>query len=105
MLWVWPPDPATDRPWRKFQHLYYIAAFAFLHVVWRVDSAVVVYKRKLWVEASINPPALKPFSCCPSQGSPFNRTSTRALPVLLPWLSLSQPAPHFRTAPLANCSF
>ena len=50
ILFLWAPDPARDKRWRALQPLYYLLAFSLLHVVWRVDSAVVAVKRRLWKE-------------------------------------------------------
>ena len=47
VLFLWSPDPSRDKPWRPFQPLYYLAAFAMLHVIWRVDSLAVSLKRRL----------------------------------------------------------
>ena len=51
VLFLWAPDPARDKPWRWAQPAYFALAFSLLHVVWRVDSAVVALKRRKWDEA------------------------------------------------------
>mmetsp|Transcript_1434 Transcript_1434/g.2414 ORF Transcript_1434/g.2414 Transcript_1434/m.2414 type:complete len:513 (+) Transcript_1434:36-1574(+) len=50
VLFIWPPSPENDRPWRKFQHLYLPFAYSLLFVVWRIDSVKVAWKRRLWPE-------------------------------------------------------
>jgi len=45
LLWLWAPDPSRDKLWRRWQNIYCGALFSLLHVVWRVDSAVVAYRR------------------------------------------------------------
>lgn len=69
VLFVWPPSPENEKPWRKFQHLYLPFAYSLLFVVWRIDSVKVAWKRKLspellglavhyaWVAALIPIPA------------------------------------------------
>jgi len=46
-LFVWPPTPENDKPWRKFQHLYLPLAYSLLFVVWRIDSLKVAWSRKI----------------------------------------------------------
>lgn len=51
VLYLWAPDPANDKPWRPWQPVYYLAAFAMLHIIWRVDSLLVAAKRgPKWAE-------------------------------------------------------
>lgn len=50
LLWLWSPDPSRDRGWRPFQHIYVGALFSLLHVVWRIDSLRVAWKRRIWRE-------------------------------------------------------
>jgi fatty acid desaturase len=50
VLFLWAPDPSRDKPWRWAQPAYFALAFSLLHVVWRVDSAVVAMKRRRWEE-------------------------------------------------------
>ena len=41
VLFIWPPSPANDKPWRKYQHMYLPFAYSLLFVLWRVDSVKV----------------------------------------------------------------
>ena len=45
VLFIWPPSPANDKPWRKFQHFYLPFAYSLLFVLWRVDSVKVAWGR------------------------------------------------------------
>jgi fatty acid desaturase len=51
VLFLWAPDPARDKPWRWAQPAYFALAFSLLHIVWRLDSAVVALKRRKLEEA------------------------------------------------------
>ena len=43
VLFIWAPNPKNDKPWRKFQHIYFCFAFCLLFVVWKVDSVKTVW--------------------------------------------------------------
>ena len=45
VLFIWPPSPENDKPWRRYQHLYLPFAYSLLFVIWRVDSIKVAWSR------------------------------------------------------------
>jgi fatty acid desaturase len=51
-IWLWAPDSARDRPWRRFQHLFFPLAFSLTFAIWRIDSVKTVIREKLWVEGA-----------------------------------------------------
>lgn len=51
-LWLWAPDDERDRPWRKFQHLYWPLPFSLTFLLWRIDSVRTAFAKKLKLEVS-----------------------------------------------------
>lgn len=49
-LWLWAPDDGRDRPWRKFQHLYWPLPFSLTFLLWRIDSVRTAITKKLTLE-------------------------------------------------------
>lgn len=49
-LWLWAPDDGRDRPWRKFQHLYWPLPFSLTFLLWRIDSVKTAITKKLTLE-------------------------------------------------------
>lgn len=49
-LWLWAPDDGRDRPWRKFQHLYWPLPFSLTFLLWRFGSVKTAIKEKLKLE-------------------------------------------------------
>lgn len=49
-LWLWAPDDGRDRPWRKFQHLYWPLPFSLTFLLWRIDSVRTAIGKKLKLE-------------------------------------------------------
>ncbi|CAM9763724.1 unnamed protein product, partial [Sphacelaria rigidula] len=43
-LWLWAPDDARDKPWRKFQHMYWPLPFSLTFLLWRIDSVRTAIK-------------------------------------------------------------
>jgi hypothetical protein len=37
-LFLWAPKKAADHIWRHYQHVYFLALYAFLYVSWRIQS-------------------------------------------------------------------
>ena len=46
LLYLWPPSPARDKPWRPAQALYVGVLFSLLHVIWRVRPAPLLWHRR-----------------------------------------------------------
>lgn len=40
VIFLWPPTKAKDTPFRRYQHYYYLFAYAFLYVSWRTQSLI-----------------------------------------------------------------
>ncbi|CAM9890893.1 unnamed protein product, partial [Hapterophycus canaliculatus] len=51
-LWLWAPDDGRDRPWRKFQHLYWPLPFSLTFLLWRIGSIKTVISEDLKVEGA-----------------------------------------------------
>lgn len=49
-LWLWAPDDGRDRPWRKFQHLYWPLPFSLTFLLWRIGSIKTAISEKLKLE-------------------------------------------------------
>lgn len=49
-LWLWAPDDGRDRPWRKFQHLYWPLPFSLTFLLWRIGSIKTAISQKLKLE-------------------------------------------------------
>lgn len=49
-LWLWAPDDGRDRPWRKFQHLYWPLPFSLTFLLWRIGSVKTAISQKLKLE-------------------------------------------------------
>ncbi|CAM9799091.1 unnamed protein product [Pylaiella littoralis] len=49
-LWLWAPDDSRDRPWRKFQHLYWPLPFSLTFLLWRIGSVKTAIFEKLRLE-------------------------------------------------------
>lgn len=52
-LWLWAPDDGRDRPWRKFQHLYWPLPFSLTFALWRIDSVRTAIAKKLKLEVRL----------------------------------------------------
>ncbi|CAM9334113.1 unnamed protein product [Scytosiphon promiscuus] len=52
-LWLWAPDDGRDRPWRKFQHLYWPLPFSLTFALWRIDSVRTAIAKKLKLEGAL----------------------------------------------------
>lgn len=53
-LWLWAPDDTRDKPWRKFQHLYWPLPFSLTFLLWRIDSVRTALKKGLKLEVRQN---------------------------------------------------
>ncbi|CAM9679190.1 unnamed protein product [Ascophyllum nodosum] len=51
-MWLWAPDDGRDRPWRRFQHLYWPVPFSLMFLIWRIDSIRAVVAKNLKLEAA-----------------------------------------------------
>eukprot|EP00903_Cladosiphon_okamuranus_P014267 g13251.t1 len=51
-LWLWAPDDERDRPWRKFQHLYWPLPFSLTFLLWRIGSVKTAISQKLKLEGA-----------------------------------------------------
>lgn len=45
-LWLWPPNEASDKPWRAWQHNYLALPFSLLFHIWRFDSLKLAWDRR-----------------------------------------------------------
>lgn len=52
-LWLWAPDDTRDKPWRKFQHLYWPLPFSLTFLLWRIDSVRTALKKGLKLEGAL----------------------------------------------------
>eukprot|EP00752_Nemacystus_decipiens_P009931 g8858.t1 len=52
-LWLWAPDDRRDRPWRRFQHLYWPLPFSLTFLLWRVGSIKTAISQKLKLEGAL----------------------------------------------------
>ncbi|CAM9407559.1 unnamed protein product [Ectocarpus sp. 13 AM-2016] len=52
-LWLWAPDDGRDRPWRKFQHLYWPLPFSLTFLLWRFGSVKTAISEKLKLEGAL----------------------------------------------------
>ncbi|CBJ31246.1 Fatty acid desaturase [Ectocarpus siliculosus] len=52
-FWLWAPKHRRDRPWRKFQHLYWPLPFSLTFLLWRIDSVRTAIAKKLKLEGGL----------------------------------------------------
>jgi fatty acid desaturase len=53
ILHLWFPDQSRDVWYRKYQHYYFLIAYSFLYVSWRMQSLQFVLGSRNWIERAL----------------------------------------------------